>query len=220
LRGRNWYTEYIKFTSANRVREHLDAIYGPSEPPEARSPVALSSLAFAQSETAIRTIAWRGVEVVRAVNDPVRDKDWGAAPTRTISASQDLGASDYRLTRDFETNDASVTGRFERSASSQGRLHRTQGRQRHHLSCDKKALHGVAVEKDESVIAIVSHGEATNAEVPCAGKGRVAILDARTVGAASEDPFRTKNAATELNGTIESPPYAIAFLHLTALEGE
>jgi hypothetical protein len=104
------------------VHEHLDALYGTSEPPEARSLVALSSLAFEQSETATRIIAWRGVEVVRAVDYPIRDKDWGTIPTRTLSASHESGASDYRLTRDFETDDGSAAGRFELSASSQGTL--------------------------------------------------------------------------------------------------
>jgi hypothetical protein len=104
------------------VLELLNTIFGTPEQPEEGFRVALGSLAFEQSENATRAIAWNGVEVVRAVDHPIRDKDWGTSPTLTIATSQDIDESSFRLTRDFETGDASVAGHFEMNASSDGKL--------------------------------------------------------------------------------------------------
>ncbi len=98
----------------------LEELFGTSEPPEALLAHACGPLSFRLGETAIRELAWRGVELVRAIDYPIRDENWATLPTRTISAR--FPQSDpVRWTREFETHDASFAGRFELSIEAGGR---------------------------------------------------------------------------------------------------
>jgi hypothetical protein len=103
---------------AMSVTDDFEDIFGTSEPPEALSAHACGPLSFRLGETSARGIAWRGVELVQAVDYPVRDANWGTIPTRTISSERVPQTDAIRCTREFETVDGNIAGRFELKADA------------------------------------------------------------------------------------------------------
>ena len=105
------------------VSDDRRAMFGTDEPPLALERIELGPLSFLAGETAVRTIAWHGSELVRSIDYPIRDGEWGTFSTRTLeqAASRDA-AGGYRYRRAFETEEGSVAGRFELAADAAGRL--------------------------------------------------------------------------------------------------
>ncbi len=60
---------------------------------------------------ALRRLSFAGREVVRRIDYPIRDADWGTLPTRTIAQTITQGAD--RFLRRFQTADGAMTGQFE-----------------------------------------------------------------------------------------------------------
>ena len=73
------------------VSDDRRAMFGTDEPPLALERIELGPLRFLAGETAVRTIAWHGSELVRSIDYPIRDGEWGTFSTRTLeqAASRD-----------------------------------------------------------------------------------------------------------------------------------
>lgn len=48
-------------------------------------------------EGAIRTVCWRGVEIIRGISYLLRDRNWGTAPARVTMLSMEQGAEGFRV---------------------------------------------------------------------------------------------------------------------------
>lgn len=105
------------------MSDNRKALFGTDELPLALEPVDLGPLSFLASETAVRGIAWRGGELVRSIDYPIRDGGWGTLATRTLARSggREAGGG-YRYRRSFETEEGSVGGQFGLDADAAGRL--------------------------------------------------------------------------------------------------
>src|SRR6185437_8795453 len=105
------------------VSDDRKAMFGTDEPPLVLERIELGPLSLLASETAVRAIAWHGSELVRSIDYPIRDGEWGTFSTRTLeqAASRDA-AGGYRYRRAFETEEGSVAGRFELATDATGRL--------------------------------------------------------------------------------------------------
>jgi hypothetical protein len=73
-------------------------------------------LAALVQDGALRRISFAGTEVVRLIDAPIRDADWGTKAVRTLSVTQ----SDDRFARDFVTIDGALDGRLQAGISRQG----------------------------------------------------------------------------------------------------
>ncbi|MCF3936517.1 hypothetical protein L1787_24300 [Acuticoccus sp. M5D2P5] len=81
------------------------ARYGTASGPEPARTIASGNLSFVVENGAVRWIKVGGVELVRGLDYPVRDADWGTLATRTIEESvEDDGRARYRRT--FSAGDA------------------------------------------------------------------------------------------------------------------
>ena len=80
-----------------------------------RGPISLTV-----EEDMLRAIRWRGVELVRAVSYPIRDRNWGTMLLRTTAEALDLPAGTYH--RRFETADGAISGEIRLEADPAGRL--------------------------------------------------------------------------------------------------
>lgn len=104
------------------MQSDLENIYGTSEPAEALSPRECGSMTFLVVEALTGSIGWGGVEVLRGIDYPIRDKDWGTLPTRTVRSERTSSGKFFRWERDFTTEDISIAGRCEVVASLSGEM--------------------------------------------------------------------------------------------------
>ncbi|MBV8106179.1 MAG: hypothetical protein JO223_16420 [Hyphomicrobiales bacterium] len=100
----------------------LETIFGTSEAPETLATVALGALSFQTGEAFVRRIVWHGVEVVRAIDYPIRDERWGTIQTRTVRSRTTPGPRRVRQEREFHTEDGAFSGRFELIAEAAGAM--------------------------------------------------------------------------------------------------
>lgn len=100
----------------------LEELYGTSEPPPPSTSVRLGPLSFETSDRGLRDLRWRGVELVRAIDYPIRDENWGTLALRVGEEETRSDGRAFEWTRSFETEDGSVRGRLEVAASSKGDL--------------------------------------------------------------------------------------------------
>jgi D-apionolactonase len=69
---------------------------------------------------ALRAICWQGVEVVRAIDCPVRDENWGTYPQESVEESWDAETGVYRRT--FRIAQDALRGRLQMQLSESGSL--------------------------------------------------------------------------------------------------
>ena len=79
-------------------------------------------MTFLVVEALTGSIGWGGVEVLRGIDYPIRDKDWGTLPTRTVRSERTSSGKFFRWERDFTTEDISIAGRCEVVASLSGEM--------------------------------------------------------------------------------------------------
>ncbi len=79
---------------------------------------------------ALRTIRWQGVEVVRAIDCPIRDENWGTYPQESVEESWDDVAGTY--TRHFSIAGGALTGTLQATLDPSGTLQATLALQAHH----------------------------------------------------------------------------------------
>jgi hypothetical protein len=95
-------------------------LFGTPEPTPERIPVAVGDISFAIIGGVVRRIAWRGIELVRAIDCPVRDESWGTyaqTDVRETLAHEGEGADAVaRYARSFRVADGALSGRLEIAA--------------------------------------------------------------------------------------------------------
>ena len=98
-------------------------VFGTREKPAASREVGLGALAFAIDSVALRTLTWRGVEVVRAISWPVRDSNWITLPQEIKSEAFDEanGAAVYAL--EFTAVDGLLECSLRIEAKAEGSVH-------------------------------------------------------------------------------------------------
>lgn len=69
---------------------------------------------------ALRTIRWRGIEVIRGIDCPVRDENWGTWPQESLAESWDPAAGVY--SRAFRVGEGALEGLFSAAPDTSGRL--------------------------------------------------------------------------------------------------
>lgn len=91
-------------------------LFGAPEPTPAPIPVALGDLSLVILGGVARRIAWRGIELVRAIDCPVRDESWGTHAqddVRETLAHDGEGADAVvRYERTFRVADGALSGRL------------------------------------------------------------------------------------------------------------
>ena len=98
------------------------AIFGTAEPVTPERIVELGALSFRVTEGAVRGVAWGGNELVRGIDYPLRDRDWGTMLTRSTGTIEERDESSFRSARSFETADGMISGACHIDASADGRL--------------------------------------------------------------------------------------------------
>ena len=78
---------------------------------------------------ALRTIRWHGVEVIRAIDCPIRDDNWGTYPQESVEESCDDAAGTY--TRRFSIAAGALTGTLQATLDPSGMLQATLSLQAH-----------------------------------------------------------------------------------------
>src|SRR5690606_25034382 len=69
-------------------------------------------LAVALAAGSVRAVHWHGVEVLRGLDYPVRDADWGTYPQVTQDERFSSDATSFRYKRTFSAADGAIDGVF------------------------------------------------------------------------------------------------------------
>lgn len=104
------------------VKEALKRLFGADEPPETTALVDLGPLKFETNRRGIRNVRWRDVELVRGIDYPIRDGNWGTLGTRVTREERTLDAQTFKWTLQFESEEGGVRGEVTFGASSEGLL--------------------------------------------------------------------------------------------------
>ena len=95
---------------------------------------------------ALRTIRWQGVEVVRALDCPIRDENWGTYPQESVVESWDDATGVYQRT--FSVAGGTLSGTLQATLDPSGTLQATLVLQAHHDFLTNRAgfvvLHPIA----------------------------------------------------------------------------
>ncbi len=66
-----------------------ERLYGTAELPAPAREIRCGPLSMLITSDMLRQIRWQGVELVRAISYPIRDRDWGTMPQRIVAESCD-----------------------------------------------------------------------------------------------------------------------------------
>lgn len=108
-------------SAVEQAREY-ERLFGTAETPSPIQEIHLGPFSFLYTDVAIRRIAWQGLEIVRGISWPIRDKNWGTfAPvvldkTFTETAESALG----RLK--FAVAGGQLVGKLKFKATTKGSL--------------------------------------------------------------------------------------------------
>lgn len=97
-------------------------IFGTDEALPASRRLTAGTLSVEITAGAVRGLFWHGVEVLRAVDYPVRNADWGTFPAVTTSEDVDEDEGGFTYSRRFSVGDDLFSGTFTCSGTSAGRL--------------------------------------------------------------------------------------------------
>ncbi|HEY8593836.1 MAG TPA: hypothetical protein VIL84_01215 [Devosiaceae bacterium] len=98
------------------------SLFGTPQPPATARSLSCGPLSFSLEDGALRTIRWHGIELVRAINYPARDPDWGTMTYVTTEETVDAGPERIVYLRRFETTDGIIAGQFRASADASGKI--------------------------------------------------------------------------------------------------
>lgn len=101
----------------------LMAVFSTVEPPSGRRRIAAGGLAVELVGGATARVDWHGKEVLRGLSYPVRNRDWGTWPDRTIDDMCVDEAGTVRYERRFVTADDAIEGVFSCVLNPCGHLH-------------------------------------------------------------------------------------------------
>lgn len=100
----------------------VDAIFGLAEPEPAPREVAAGDFSFTIADGALRGISFCGTEIVRAIDCPIRDPNWGTCSQTGVreELNQTGAAVEYR--RSFNIDGDQLSGVFTVSSDGAGTL--------------------------------------------------------------------------------------------------
>jgi D-apionolactonase len=77
--------------------QKLVELFGTTQ--DVTSPILLvaGDLSCLLEEGAIRTVCWRGVEIIRGISYLLRDRNWGTAPAHVTMHSMEQGSEEFRV---------------------------------------------------------------------------------------------------------------------------
>lgn len=93
-------------------RAALLAIYGTDEPLPAVERLQAGRLAIEIADGAARSVSWDGIEVLRGIDYPIRDADWGTCQQVTLAERHEADGAGFRYERTFTAADGGVKGRL------------------------------------------------------------------------------------------------------------
>lgn len=95
-------------------------LYGTDEAVAPRRQLVAGPLAVAIADGAIRSLSWHDVEVLRGVDYPVRNADWGTYPSSTASENIEELEDRFTYTRQFTVGRGLFAGRFACEGTADG----------------------------------------------------------------------------------------------------
>lgn len=93
-------------------RATLISLLGTDEVPSSPTWLTAGPLAVALAAGSVRAVHWHGVEVLRGLDYPVRDADWGTYPQVTQDERFSSDATSFRYERTFSAADGAIDGVF------------------------------------------------------------------------------------------------------------
>lgn len=104
------------------VSRNALAIFGSDEPVAEERLVQCGDLSFFLEAESIRSISWRGVEVVRGIAWPIRDRNWVTLVQEEPRQTAETGAEGFLCTTQFAVGDDGLKCCLEIRAEPAGRL--------------------------------------------------------------------------------------------------
>lgn len=98
------------------------AVFGTDETVAEERLVRCGDLSFLLEADSIRSISWRGVEVVRGIAWPIRDRNWVTLVQEKPRQTTETGAEGFLCTTRFAVGDDGLECRLEIRAEPAGRL--------------------------------------------------------------------------------------------------
>ncbi len=98
------------------------ALFGTLEETAQGSLVEVGALTCRLDGESVRTVAWNGIEVVRAIAWPVRDQSWITLPQKTESESLDVVGNEARYELAFSVADGGLQCRLSAVFASTGSI--------------------------------------------------------------------------------------------------
>ncbi|WIY52148.1 hypothetical protein O9Z70_11815 [Devosia sp. YIM 151766] len=95
-------------------------IYGTMQPPAELRRLNVGRLELCLGEGAVRGLFWDGVEVLRGVDYPVRDSNWGTFSAQTLDEELQQTNAAFTYRRRFRTGDGKLEGTFSLVCSGEG----------------------------------------------------------------------------------------------------
>jgi hypothetical protein len=103
-------------------RDASRAIFGTTEPEPKARVLKAGRLSCSLHGASIRAISWDGVEIIRAIDCPIRDENWGTYGQEGVEEDVVEEGDSTRATRRFSVADGAVSGERVLTLTSSGRL--------------------------------------------------------------------------------------------------
>lgn len=110
----------VRDRTAEVDRETKLRLYGTDEALVAPRRLVAGPLAITIADGSIRTLAWHGIEVLRGIDYPIRNADWGTWAATTTTEDFDEAGDGFTYRRDFTVGDGLFRGSFTCSGTPQG----------------------------------------------------------------------------------------------------
>lgn len=101
----------------------LDALlqlYGTTEPPPTSRRLVAGPLSLEISNGAMRSLCWNAIEILRTLDYPVRNADWGTISAVTVSEEFAESPTSFEYGRRFTVGGCLLTGSFTCSGNASG----------------------------------------------------------------------------------------------------
>lgn len=95
-------------------------LYGTDEPVAAPRRLVAGPLVVAVADGAVRSLSWHGVELLRGIDYPVRNPDWGTFLASTVSEHIEELGDRFTYIRHFLVGDGLFNGRFDLEGDAGG----------------------------------------------------------------------------------------------------
>lgn len=100
----------------------LLTLFGTDEALAAPRPLVAGPLAAEIANGAVRRLAWRGVEVLRGIDYPIRNADWGTYPVVTDAEDFREAGTGFTYSRSFFVGDGLFDGSFSCAGTPDGTI--------------------------------------------------------------------------------------------------